>query len=274
MLADPPPDRSDRARRSLKRALASVPARAPASGITLLIYHRVGGKTVDELDLDTTSFRRQLDLLDGHDVLSLGDAVDRLEAGDDRPGFVLTFDDGFADVHQHAWPLLRARRLPFTIYLASAFVDRPMRWEGATATGAGGMGLSWSQLAEMVDSGWCTVGNHTHNHVPPHQLTEEEVDECSHIVERRLGVRPQHFTYPWGIAVPGMEDALRQRFRSVSTGDLGRNLPGDDLYRLRRVPVRRTDPESFFAAKLRGRLAPEKAYAAIVAGAKRVGLRA
>ena len=46
---------------------------------------------------------------------------------------VLTFDDGFADVHDHAWPLLRERGLPFTIYLTTAYVGGPMRWEGSTA---------------------------------------------------------------------------------------------------------------------------------------------
>lgn len=248
-------------------------SRAPARGATLLIYHRVGGGTADELDLGTSGFTRQLDLLEGHDVLPLDAALDRLDAGDDRPSVVLTFDDGFEDVYDNAWPRLRERRLPFTVYLASDFVGRPMVWDGSTAKGARGPGMTWDQLEELVSSGLCTVGNHTHRHVRPNRLSEAELDDCTQAVERHLGVTPAHFTYPWGVRVPAMEPALRARFRSASTGELGRNLPGAHLLRLRRVPVRRTDPDAFFAAKLAGSLGPERAYAAMVRVGKTVGLR-
>ena len=247
--------------------------RSPATGATLLTYHRVGGGTADELDLATSEFTRQLDLLDGHDVLALDAALDRLDIGDDRPSVTLTFDDGFEEVYSAAWPLLRERSLPFTVYLASAFVDRPMVWEGSTARGARGSGMTWDQLGELVASGLCTIGNHTHRHVRPERLDEAELDDCTRAVERHLGVTPAHFTYPWGVRVPAMEPALRARFRSASTGELGRNLPGAHPLRLRRVPVRRTDPEAFFAAKLAGSLGPERAYAAMVRVGKTVGLR-
>lgn len=261
-------------RRQLKRALGALQLDRSAVGATLLIYHRLGGGSSDELDLPVASFERQLELLDGHEVVSLDHSLDRLDAGDRRPSFVLTFDDGFADVYEHAWPLLRERGVPFTIYLATAYVSRTMRWEGATAKGMPGRGLSWEQLAEMVDSGLCTIGNHTHNHVPPEELTPEELDLCTQAIEANLGVTPQHFTYPWGVPVPAMEAELRARFRSASTGELGRNAGLTDRMRLRRVPVRRTDPDEFFAAKLRGNLLPERAYAGIVSLAKRAGVKA
>ncbi|GAA4125105.1 hypothetical protein GCM10022415_31760 [Knoellia locipacati] len=258
----------------VKSGLARLDRGAPASGATLLIYHRVGGDTGDELDLATDSFTRQVALLEGHDVLSLDAALDRLDAGDERHSVVLTFDDGFTDVFDNAWPLLREHGLPFTIYLATGFMGETMRWEHSTARGAPGRGLSWRQLEEMLASGLCTVGNHTHRHVRPEELTEHELDACSSAAEAALGVRPRHFTYPWGIAVPAMERALRERFRSASTGELGRNAPDCDRMRLRRVPVRRTDPDEFFAAKLTGRLVPERAYATTVSAAKALGVRA
>jgi hypothetical protein len=126
----------------------------------------------------------------------------------------------------------------------------------------------------MHRSGLCTVGNHTHRHVRPEQLDVRELDACSDAVEARLGHRPAHFAYPWGIPVPAMEAQLRTRFRSAVTGRLGRNGPGTDPLHLRRVPVRRSDPPEFFRAKLTGRLGPERAYATVVATAKRAGVRA
>ncbi len=254
----------------LKRTLARMPRGGEASGATLLIYHRVGGGTTNELDITPEMFERQLEMLANHRVLSLDDALDRLDREDSRPSFVLTFDDGFADVYENAWPLLRARRLPFTIYLATAYVGSNMVWEGATSKGEPGLGLTWDQLREMVDSGLCTMGNHTHAHVRPETLTAADLDVCTETIERELGVVPKHFTYPWGVVVPELEDELRARFRSASTGELGRNQPGVNQMRLMRVPVRRTDPDAFFAAKLVGKLGPERAYARVVSAAKAI----
>lgn len=260
-------------RSRIKDALGRLQPGTPARGATLLIYHRIGGGTSNELDLPTEQFETHLRVLADHDVVSLDAALDRLDAGDASPSVVLTFDDGFADVYENAWPLLRERSLPFTIYLATAYLGRTMRWEGSTAKGQAGQGLAWEQVEEMVASGLCTIGNHTHSHVRPEALTAEELDRCTAVIEGRLGVTPRHFTYPWGIAVPALEAELRSRFRSASTGVLGRNLPGGDYLRLARVPVRRSDPEVFFAAKLVGSLGPERAYTGLVETAKRLGFR-
>lgn len=265
---------SDGARRLVKRGLALLPSPGAARGASLLIYHRVGGGTINELDLPADSFERQMRILAEHDVLSMDAALDRLDAGDETPSFVITFDDGFEDVFENAWPILRELQLPFTIYLASAYMGREMRWEGSTASGPAGRGISWDQLREMVQSGLCTVGNHTHSHVPPSGLTVEELDACTTAIEDHLGVTAHHFTYPWGEVVPEREMEIRTRFRSASTGLLGRNLPPTDRWQLRRVPVRRTDPDAFFRAKFAGGLVPERLYGRVVAAAKGVGARA
>ena len=259
-------------REAVKRGLAVIPG-GRASGATLLIYHRVGGGSRDELDVSTEQFRAQVDALADQPVASLDDAVAALRAGDTRHRVVLTFDDGFADVHDHAWPLLRERGLPFTIYLTTAYVGGPMRWEGSTSKEQGAPGLTWDQLREMVDSGLCTIGNHTHSHVRPELLTSAELDRCTELVEQELGVVPRHFAYTWGIPVPSMDPELAERFTTCATGELGRNLPGADPLRFTRVPVRRTDPLPFFRAKLRGDLLPERLYGRVVSTAKGAGLR-
>jgi peptidoglycan/xylan/chitin deacetylase (PgdA/CDA1 family) len=259
-------------RESLKSALARLARPSSAPGLTALIYHRVGGGSADERDLLPGAFGEQLEAVAAA-VEPIDVAVDRLEAGDETPTVVLTFDDGFADVHRNAWPLLRERQVPFVVYLASAYVGGQMQWEGSTAKESA-PGLTWDQLGEMVASGLCTVGNHTHSHARPTALTADELDRCNEEVQRHVGVTPRHFAYPWGIAVPSMEGELRQRFRTAATGTLGRNLPGCDLQRLRRVPVRRTDPIDFFRAKLTGSLLPERTYASVVWTAKKLGVHA
>lgn len=262
-------------RSALKRRLAALDrGRGAARGTTILIYHRIGGGSADERDTPRPAFEAQLEVLAGHEVVALDDALDRLDAGDSRPGVVLTFDDGFADVFDNAWPALRDRGLPFTVYVATGYVGATMHWEGSTAR-APGAALTWEHLGEMAASGLCTVGNHTHTHARQAELSEAELDRCSQEVERCLGpqARPRHFAYTWGVPVPAMREALRARFRSAATGTIGRNLPGYDPMALRRVPVRGSDPIEFFRAKVSGTLLPERAYDVAVKVAKRLGAR-
>lgn len=263
-------------RTGLKSCLAAAGTRVGRRprGATILIYHRVGGGSPDERDVRLRDFDRQTERLLDAPVVSLDEAVARLSVGDVRPSVVLTFDDGFRDVYDNAWPLLRERSLPFTIYVASGHIGGTMHWEGSTARDTGAAALSWDQLGEMVASGLCTVGNHTHTHARPEALDEQELDRCAEVVQRELGVFPRHFAYPWGLPVPRLDRALRARFDSAVTGRLGRNSVAVDPLRLKRIPVRGSDPLPFFDAKLFGSLAPERAYAAVVGAAKRAGVPA
>lgn len=259
-----------RAREQVKTALGALRSRrAATSGKTILTYHRVGGGSSDEIDLPTDVFEEQLDILEDHRVISLDDALDEIDAGDDRPGVVLTFDDGFEDMHRNAWPSLRRRQLPFTLYLATAYLDaRPMRWTGAGNDGSG-VGMTWSDVDEMLQSGLLTVGNHTHDHVPITELDVEQLDRCTEEIVARVGVEPRHFAYPWGNASRHGDELTASRFRSAATIDVGRLHAGEDRTRVARLPVRQTDPLNFFEAKLTGRLVPEATYTAIVRAVQR-----
>jgi peptidoglycan/xylan/chitin deacetylase (PgdA/CDA1 family) len=261
-------------RTDLKRVLGRLTTKAPPEGVTMLIYHRVGGPGHEELDVRREDFAAQMATLANFEVAGIDAAAEALRRGDPTGRFVLTFDDGFADVYTQAWPVLRDLQLPFTVYLTSGYVGGEMRWEGSTAKEPGGPALTWDQLGEMVDSGHCTVGNHTHTHARPEHLDEDEVDRCSELIRRRIGGEVRHFAYTWGVPVPSMEPALRSRFVTAATGRLGRNLPGTDPMRLMRVPVRRSDPLEFFRAKLSGGLLAERVYAGVVATAKKAGARA
>lgn len=260
-------------RQRVKRGLART-QRGGAEGNALraLIYHRVGGGTPDERDLPTAEFEAQVEALTSHRVVGLDGALDELEAGDDREKVVLTFDDGFEDVYRTAWPLLREAGLPFTIYVTTAYLDGTMHWPGSTSQHPG-PALSWSHLEELAASPLVTIGNHTHTHARPEDLSAEELDRCSELLEQRLGIVPQHFCFTWGVPVPAARPLLEARFRSAATGIVGRNTADTDLMNLHRIPVRGSDPLPFFEAKLRGDLWAERTYERIVQTAKRLGVR-
>lgn len=101
-------------------------------GWAILMYHRI----VDPESLDypvepgmfvrPRTFEMHLqELQRDWDVIELDQLVERVLKNDfcDRPLVSITFDDGWLDNYQHAFPLLRAADLPATIFLATEFID-------------------------------------------------------------------------------------------------------------------------------------------------------
>ncbi len=64
------------------------------------------------------------------EIVSLSEAVRRLETRDKSVFVSLTFDDGYRDNFYYAYPVLRKYNVPFTVFLTTGLVDQsyPMWW--------------------------------------------------------------------------------------------------------------------------------------------------
>jgi len=70
------------------------------------------------------------------DVISLDEMHARLVGGNTKRRFVcITFDDGYKDTLQYAYPILKKYNLPFAVYIATSFPDRlgELWWLGLEA---------------------------------------------------------------------------------------------------------------------------------------------
>lgn len=126
----------DLAGRALDRAgmldrLFWLRARLGQRELAVLTYHRVGRvEDVGEMDpglLEATpeELAAQLDVLGTYcTVVSLADVRRSFRGRRLPPNPVLvTFDDGYADVHAHAVPILRRAGVPATFFVPTAFPD-------------------------------------------------------------------------------------------------------------------------------------------------------
>ena len=249
-VGDTGSDKGPLSRRALKAVLAApelVAKRRP--GPRILIYHQVGTNLGREMELATETFASQIDYLQTEgSIVSLDEAVSRIgEPGDDRL-FVLTFDDGYADMYTNAFPLLAERSIPFTLYVTTQPV------EGSLEFPPGAVPLTWEQLEVMLGSGLATVGSHTHTHPDVRLLDSEavahELDESNRLIGDRLGVQPSHFAYPKGWWSAAAEPEVRVRYKTAAHGEGPPNLAGTDPYRLHRVAVQKSDGMRFFKRKL------------------------
>lgn len=99
----------------------------------------------------------------------------------------LSFDDGFLDNYQYAYPLIKKYKAKATIYLATQI-------EGIDK-------LNAQQIHEMSDSGVVEFGAHTQHHVNLLKLDDEEayqeIQNSKRDVEALVGRCPS-FAYPFG----------------------------------------------------------------------------
>jgi peptidoglycan/xylan/chitin deacetylase (PgdA/CDA1 family) len=129
--------------------------------LLILCYH--GISRLDEhlwrpsLYMRPEIFQERLEILQRgrYNVLPLGDALQRLQAGELPPrSIVITFDDGGYDFHAAAFPVIRRFGVPVTVYQTTYYGDRPLPifnlafsyllWQrrGSMLTGGSALGLN------------------------------------------------------------------------------------------------------------------------------------
>jgi peptidoglycan/xylan/chitin deacetylase (PgdA/CDA1 family) len=250
----------------------------PPVGITVLIYHRVGGGSDSAVDLPAEQFDEQMAMLaSSYRVLSLAEAVDELTSPSGwavpggefvesaKRGVVVTFDDGTDDFVDVAVPILVRHGIPATLYAATEFID------AGTGFPWGAAPASWAGLRDAVATGLVSVGSHTHSHRLLNRLpggdVAEDLDRSIELIGGQLGVTPVDFAYPKAVAgSPAAEIEVRRRFRSAALARSRVNRPGrTDVHRLWRTPVQRSDDATRFAAKASGGLRLEGEARAVAA---------
>jgi len=111
--------------RRLKTQYAKLRGRLNPGPIVLL-YHRVAKLSQDPhlLAVSPQHFEEQLNAMRQHyQVVSLSELGGRLaDGGRLEPVVVITFDDGYADNAEFAFPLVKKYGIPATFYLTSGFV--------------------------------------------------------------------------------------------------------------------------------------------------------
>ena len=104
----------------------------PRARLSILIFHRVLERPdpLSPSEPDTGRFASVCGLLRKHfNVLPLDEAVQQLRDGTlPARAAAITFDDGYADNHDQALPVLLAYGLPATFFVATGFLDGGRMW--------------------------------------------------------------------------------------------------------------------------------------------------
>lgn len=107
-----------------------------SNNLRVLTYHRVAdpkrSPTLDPrlISADPQTFQKQMYHLAKHyQVVSLEEVLNTVERGTNLPknAVLITFDDAYADLNEHALPIMQSMRLPATIFVPTAYPDHPER---------------------------------------------------------------------------------------------------------------------------------------------------
>jgi peptidoglycan/xylan/chitin deacetylase (PgdA/CDA1 family) len=99
-----------------------------------LAYHRVDNPEARPgfdpalLSASPADFEQQMKFLAEHyHVVSIGTVLEACRGGPPLPprAVLITFDDGYRDFAEQAWPILRSYGLPVTLFVATGYPDHP-----------------------------------------------------------------------------------------------------------------------------------------------------
>lgn len=165
-----------------------------------------------------------------YSAITATELADAIIQGGELPArpVIITFDDGYEDVFQYAYPIMQEMGFIGVLYV---YVDQ--------------VGLNsfvdYEQIKIMAESGW-EIGNHSMTHVDlthHHPDLPYEVQESRIILEQAVGEKVETFAYPYGESDTIVTDFVKNSDYLAGMG-LGLNWQHtmDSLFDLNRIEIR------------------------------------
>lgn len=220
---------------------ATLNSNVRALRVPILMYHYISIPPPDadiyrlDLSVRPREFEAQMEWLavNGYHPIRLMDLTYALESGaplPDKP-IVLTFDDGYMDNYQNAFPVLRNYRFPATFNIITQYSDDNKPGY-----------LTWQQIGEMARAGM-EIGSHTANHPDLRNKSSaglvDEIGGSKQMIELRLGIPVRSFAYPSGKYDARTISVLRSSGYSAAVTEIqGMRQTLDKIFELKRIRIR------------------------------------
>jgi peptidoglycan/xylan/chitin deacetylase (PgdA/CDA1 family) len=241
-----------------------APKRGPA--IPILMYHSISAQDEArkhpyyQTSTSPSVFVSQMECLrrNGYQTCSIPQAIALLEsnAADITQNVVLTFDDGYHDFYENAFPVLNHFGFTATVYLPTAFIgENTLQFKGKDC-------LTWSEVRELQVHG-IEFGSHTVTHPQLCELDSTSIDaeimNSKYTIEERTGNAVKSFAYPYAFPQTDAEFTRKLRgalemggYTSGVCTVVGRARRDSDRFFMERLPINGLDDGALFAAKLDG----------------------
>ena len=171
----------------------------------VFMYHRFGESKYPSTNIKLEQFEAHLEYLkqNGYKVVPLSEIVSNISKGSPIPekSVAITIDDAYKSVYTQAFPRLKAKGFPFTVFVNTASIDNDSKNY-----------MSWSEMREMK-AHQAEFANHSTSHdylLPKDNESKEqwqkrlrdEVENAQHRLQEELGdstnKNPKLLSYPFG----------------------------------------------------------------------------
>jgi len=231
--------------------------------VPILMYHSINthiAEGMSGLVVSPDTFDRQMSFLRAHNynVIPLEDMIALIRDNKKIPPktVAITFDDGYVDNYNYAFPVLKKYHIPATIFVIINEVGRKEEDR-----------LNWAQIKEMRGSGLVTFGSHT---LGPMRLVDirsgqelkDQIFRSKKILEDKLAVKINLFSYPEG----SFNKQIRQvvidaGYSGAVTTNPGKNYSKKDIFLLKRIRISENSRNMFiFAVETSGYYMMMKEY--------------
>lgn len=222
-----------------ERGGADVESRA----VPILTYHSLDD-TGSVISTPPSVFRRQMESLHarGFGAIRLPDLLEAWSTGGPLPArpIVLTFDDGFRNLLEHAAPVLTDLGFGATVFAVAGHCGGRNDWPGQPRGLPLLPLLSWPELRSLAGEGF-EVGSHGLRHLPLDRLSgpeaEDEIAGSKQRLEDGLGRAVRVFAYPFGLADPAARRMVARHYRGGCCVELGVAREHEDPHWLPRIEM-------------------------------------
>ncbi len=216
--------------------------------LPVLLYHHVGPArfgTFPKLTISPEEFERQMRLLVRWGYVGIGPSdwlrwLHERTALPDR-AVLITFDDGYADLTKHAFPVLRAHGFRAVVFIVTGQVGGTNAWDEANGSAQHQL-MSADQIRYWATQG-IEFGAHSRTHadlrtLTPVRLSDEIVGSRDDLM-KLLGSRVISFAYPHGFYNKDVYECVRATFDLAYCA--GRKMEGFNAFLTDRHLQRRNE---------------------------------
>ena len=195
------------------------------------MYHRFNENKYPSTNIRIDDFTKHINLIKAGNFkfIKAEDFENHINSKNIERKILLTIDDGFESFYLNAWPILKAERIPFILFVSTREV------------GANNY-MNWDQIREIAKEDFVHIGNHSHTHEYLIDRTKKEIEEdikkSMAIFKKELGFNSPFFSYPFGEYSLEFKKIIKNlNFKYAFGQHSGVADESKDLFELPRFPI-------------------------------------